>query len=230
MRVLSAEIAARRAYGGDRTGDVLDVLARAAPPGAADRDLAEVYLSCLFAVVGSVGFLLGWALYLMATADPLTGPVPPAWIVREALRLWPVAWLFGRRPIRACDLGGVTVTPADEVLVCGYLVHRDPDHWTEPDRFLPSRWASVSGQEAFIPFGWGPHACTGAAVAMQMVETIVEHVTSTYLLDLTVLDPRPHVAAALAPPRFILRLGHTPGGSRGEVRTWRSSSAPYGGR
>lgn len=217
MRVLSAEIAARRAGVPDPPADLLDVLARAAPAGASNRDLAEVYLSCLFAVVGSVGFLLGWSLYLLGTSGPGTEPAtPPAWVVREALRLWPVAWLFGRKPAETHQLAGVTVTPADDVLVCGYLVHRDPDHWSDPDRFRPSRWESVSGNEAYIPFGWGPHACTGAGVSTRLVEALIEIITSTYLLDVTAPDSRPQIAAALAPPRFTLRLSQIP--SRAERR------------
>jgi cytochrome P450 len=215
MRVLSAEIAARRARIGSCPADLLDVIAQAAPAGASNRDLAEVYLSCLFAVVGSVGFLLGWSLYLLGTAGPGTEPTIPAWVVREALRLWPVAWQFGRRPTQVQQLDGVTVTPADDVTVCSYLVHRDPDHWTDPDEFRPSRW-SVPGQEAFIPFGWGPHACIGASMSMQIVETLIEIITSTYVLDVTAPDSRPQIAAALAPPRFSLRLSQL--SSRAEGR------------
>jgi cytochrome P450 len=210
MRILTAEVAARRAVARNGTPDLLDVLAQAATTGTANRDLAEVFLSCLFAAVGSVGFLLGWSVYLLGTSGPSADPVPTAWVVREALRLWPVAWLFGRRPTRVHELAKVTVTPADDVFVCGYLVHRDPDHWSDPHQFRPSRWASASGHAAFIPFGWGPHACTGAAVSTQIVEAIIEIIMSAHQLDVTAPDSRPQVAAALAPPKFTLRLERLP--------------------
>lgn len=185
------------------------------PAGASNRDLAEVYRSCLFAGVGSVGFLLGWSLYLLGTSGPGAEPATPPWVVRDALRLWPAAWLFGRKPAEAHQLAGVSVTPADDVLVCGYLVHRDPGHWSDPDQFRPSRWESVSGNEAYIPFGWEPHACTGADVSTRLVEALIEIITSTYLLDVTAPDARPQIAAALAPPRFTLRLGQVPGRAEG---------------
>jgi hypothetical protein len=215
MRVLSAEIAARRARGRGCPADLLDVLAGAATADTANRDLAEVYLSCLFAVVGSVGFLLGWSLYLLGTAGQRTEPMPAAWVVREALRLWPVAWQFSRKPVRAQQLATVTVTPADDVVVCSYLVHREPGYWADPDEFRPSRWGSLSKQDAFIPFGWGSHACTGAGVSIRIVEALVEIITSGYRLDVTAPDPRPQVAAALAPPRFTLRLGQAPARTEG---------------
>ena len=142
--------------------DLLDVVAHAAAGDTPDADLAEVFLSCLFAVAGSIGFLLGWSIYLVGTTEP----AHPSWVVREALRLWPVAWQFGRTPSREHQLAAVTAKPTDEVVVCSYLVHRDPAHWSEPDEFRPGRWATGAGQEAFIPFGWGPHACTGAGVRL----------------------------------------------------------------
>ncbi|GAA0946259.1 cytochrome P450 [Virgisporangium aurantiacum] len=203
MRVLATELAARRETGASE--DLFDVLAHHAPPTTPNRDLAEVYLSGLFAMVGSVGFLFGWAMFLAATH----GFDEPARVVREALRLWPVAWLFARRPAHAGELGGVAVTPDDDVRVCGYLVHRDPDHWSAPDEYRPERWATGTGTDAFIPFGWGPHACTGAAASLRIVESLVGIVGDRYRLDVTVTDPRPHVAAALAPPRFTLRLART---------------------
>jgi cytochrome P450 len=203
-RILGAELVARRARRLGEPADLLDVVAYAATGRTRAADLAEVFLSCLFAVAGSVGFLLGWSLYLVGTAG--TGPVHPAWVVREALRLWPVAWQFGRIASREHRLAAVTAKPADEVVVCSYLVHREPAYWSEPDEFRPDRWASGAAQEAFIPFGWGPHACAGAGVATQVTETLVGLITSAYRLGVAAPSPRPQVSAALAPPRFHLRL------------------------
>lgn len=201
-----APAAAQPARPPTEPADLLDVVAQAASDGTPDADLAEVFLSCLFAVAGSVGFLLGWSIYLAGTTD--NEPAHPSWVVREALRLWPVAWQFGRRPSREHQLTAkpITAKPSDEVVVCSYLVHRDPAHWSEPDEFRPGRWADGAGQEAFIPFGWGPHACTGAGVATQVAETLVGLITSAYRLDVAAPSGRPQVSAALAPPRFRLRL------------------------
>lgn len=201
-RILCTELAARRARPRAEPADLLDVVAHAAAGSTPDADLAEVFLSCLFAVAGSTGFLLGWSIYLVGTTEP----AHPSWVVREALRLWPVAWQFGRTPSREHQLAEVTAKPTDEVVVCSYLVHRDPAHWSEPDEFRPGRWATGAGQEAFIPFGWGPHACTGAGVATQVAETLVGLITSAYRLGVVAPSSRPQVSAALAPPRFHLRL------------------------
>ncbi|WP_394828556.1 cytochrome P450 [Pendulispora albinea] len=184
--------------------DLLDVVARGAPPDAAISDLVEVYLSFVFAIAGSVGFTLGWSVYLLGTHPDVRAE--PAWIVREALRLWPVAWMLARRPARTHDVLGVRVTPKDYVVVCPYLVHRNPKYWDEPRRFRPQRWASPETKRAFMPFGFGPHACAAGSLSMQLVEDILRILAGDYALTAETIDPRPHIGPALAPPRFALHL------------------------
>ncbi|HSV65718.1 MAG TPA: cytochrome P450 [Mycobacteriales bacterium] len=205
MRVLRREIRARRSVGVEEPRDLLDVTVAGAGPSATPDDLAEVYLSFLFATVGSIGFALGWSVYLAGT-HPGTCDDQPGSIVREALRLWPVAWLFARTPSRAHELAGVTVGPRDEVSVCTYLVHRHPRHWDRPDEFVPGRWATSVPRPAFMPFGFGPHACTGATVTMTLLEDLVRIITRDWHLSVTASGGGPHLGPALAPPRFVAEL------------------------
>ncbi|MEU6995498.1 cytochrome P450 [Streptomyces sp. NPDC046465] len=214
MRVLAAEIRARRAAGADEPRDLLDVVVSGGGPAARPGDLAEVYLSLLFATVGSVGFALGWAVHLVGT-HPGTEAAEPEWIVREALRLWPVAWLFTRKPSGAHDLAGVAVGPRDDVDVCSYLMHRHPLHWDRPDEFVPRRWAAPPHDPAFIPFGYGPHSCAGATVTMALLTDLVHIITREWRLTVTAAGSGPHLGPALAPPRFTARLSDrtdSPGG------------------
>lgn len=203
-RELSREIRRRRSRRADPPADLLDVVVHGAEPGTPAAELAEVFLSALFAVAGSIGFTLGWSLYLLGTNPPTDAE--PAWVVREALRLWPVAWLLGSRPARPHAVAGVEVTPRHEVVVCPYLVHRHPQHWEDPDTFRPERWATVDSHEAYIPFGWGPHRCPAAALSLQLVEDVLKTVLDDYRLTFTNLESRPFVGPALAPPRFTLGL------------------------
>jgi cytochrome P450 len=216
LRELSAAVEERRSRGarrGDGRGsghtgrqqaDILDVVVDAAGVDAPAAELAEIFASFVFAVAGSVGFALGWSIYLLGT-HPRT-ETEPAWIVREALRLWPVAWMLARRPARPHAVAGVAVTPEDQVVVCPYLVHRQPRHWDDPLGFRPGRWAAVSDHRAFIPFGWGPHRCVAAALAMQLAEDVLRILVDGYRVTVTSGDPRPIVGPALAPPRFTLGL------------------------
>ena len=203
-RELVRAVEHRRKRGGAEPVDLLDVVVGAAGLEAPAEELAEVFLSCVFAIAGSLGFVLGWSLYLLGT-NPHT-EAEPSWVVREALRLWPVAWLLGARPAKSHEVAGVTVTPQDEVVVCPYAVQRHAKHWDEPATFRPERWASLKNPQAFIPFGWGPHTCPAALLSMELVEDVLRVITGDYRLLVVPHGTRPHVTAALAPPRFTLRL------------------------
>ena len=204
MRELVRGIEERRARRKEPPADVLAIVVDAAGPEVPARDLAEVFLSFLFAVAGSVGFVLGWSLYLLGT-HPST-EAEPAWVVREALRLWPVAWNLGRRPARPHTIAGHAVTPEDDVVVCPYAVHRNPRHWADPHSFRPERWAAEHDPQAFIPFGWGPHRCIAGTLSMELVEDVLRIGKDGYRMTLTPQQSQPHIGAALAPPRFTLGL------------------------
>jgi cytochrome P450 len=205
LRQVAQAIDSRRAAGGPAV-DLLGVVAAAADRQVAATELAEIFVSFLFAIAGSLGFVLGWSLYLLGTRPEGRNATEPAWVVREALRLWPVAWMLGRRPARRHEVTGESVTPEDQVVVCPYQVHRNPAHWRDPHAFRPERWAAIADHNAFLPFGWGPHRCVAAALSMQLVEDILRLLVARYRLKVTPLDDHPFVGPALAPPRFRLDL------------------------
>ncbi|MEV8021370.1 cytochrome P450 [Streptomyces sp. NPDC086554] len=209
MGTLVREIEARRntgvGVGVGESRDLLDVTVTGAGRSADPGEVAEVYLSFLFATVGSVGFALGWSV-LLAGTHPDTWGEEPGWIVREALRLWPVAWLFTRTPGVEHDLAGVTAGPRDAVDVCLYLVHRHPRHWEHPEEFVPRRWAGAVPDPAFMPFGVGPHTCAGASVTMTLLEDLIRIITRDWRLSVTEGGDGPHLGPALAPPQFTAEL------------------------
>ncbi|MGW5653679.1 cytochrome P450 [Streptomyces humi] len=194
--------------------DLMDVVVGGGGPAADPRELVEVYLSFVFATAGSIGFALGWSVHLLAT-HPGRACAPPSWIVREALRLWPVAWLFARTPSRAQELRGVRVTPQDRLMVCSYLVHRHPGHWERPDEFVPERWAEAVPDAAYLPFGHGPHTCAGATVTVRLLEDVVGLLTRDWRVSSAPSAASdgagPQVGPALAPPRFTVTLSRPDG-------------------
>lgn len=83
-------------------------------------------------------------------------------VLDEALRLYPPAWLITRRSLEPDVLGGVDVPESSLVIMSPWLVHRHPERWHAPDRFLPDRFLDAGvDRSAFIPFGAGPRQCIG---------------------------------------------------------------------
>jgi hypothetical protein len=190
--------------GVDAPRDLFDVLAMGAGPDVRPTDLGELYLPFLFAVVGSVGFTLGWALYLLGT-NPRTD-AETDWIVREALRLWPIAWQLARRPAETHEVAGIEVSPRQQVLVSPYVTQRHPAYWSEPDRFRPERWSEGAVHGAFLPFGWGPHTCAAASLTLEIVREVLAVLLRDHEIAVTPRSDRPFIGPSLAPPRFELAL------------------------
>jgi len=192
----------------DAPRDLFDVVLAGGLDGPLPQVL-EVYQSFLFALVGALGFALGWAVFLVA-AHPGSERAEPSRLVREALRLWPVAWLFERAPIREHRTAGEAVGPSDRVNVCTYLVHRDPRHWDRPEQFEPERWAEARGNPAYLPFGYGPHSCPGANAATSLLRDLLRLILTAGPPRVAALGSRPYPGPALAPASFTLTLSSTP--------------------
>jgi cytochrome P450 len=205
--LLTGAIEARQGLERSQPLDLLDVVARASEHGQSSAELAEVFLSFVLSVAGSIGFVLGWAIYLLGT-HPVR-EVPPEWVVQEALRLWPVAWRLARRPAKDHQLSGVNVGAAHKIVVCPYLVHRNKEYWSDPAEFRPERWATPESwrNPAFIPFGYGPHRCVAADLSTELISKMVEAITRENMLSIESRDTRPIPAPAMAPPPFCLTLG-----------------------
>jgi cytochrome P450 len=90
-------------------------------------------------------------------------------VVNEVLRLYPPAWMIGRRLRRERRLGGYRIPAGATVVLVPYLVHRDARWFSDPEVFLPERWLEPQPERpkgSFVPFGAGPHLCLGSRLGM----------------------------------------------------------------
>lgn len=86
-------------------------------------------------------------------------------VFKEALRLYPPVYYFGRQAVEDVTVAGYEV-PAGTVLIFSpYVLQRRPDYFPEPDRFIPERFAPAEEakipRHAWMPFGAGPRTCMG---------------------------------------------------------------------
>ncbi|CAN6243345.1 unnamed protein product [Urochloa humidicola] len=97
-------------------------------------------------------------------------------VVKETLRLHPPATMLVPRQCRSpCKVLGFDVPAGMTVLVNAWAVGRDPDHWEEPETFLPERFETSAkdfrgADFEFIPFGAGRRICPGMAFGLVHIE------------------------------------------------------------
>ncbi|XP_022966921.1 cytochrome P450 71B19-like [Cucurbita maxima] len=97
-------------------------------------------------------------------------------IVKETLRLHPPApLLLPRETISHFKIEDYDFYPKTKVQVNIWAIGRDPTYWTDPEEFLPERFAESSvdykGQHyEFLPFGAGRRICPGLNMGVKTVE------------------------------------------------------------
>jgi cytochrome P450 len=80
--------------------------------------------------------------------------------VQETLRLRPVIVVVVRKLTEAVELGGYELPAGARVVPSIHLIHRDPQIYPEPERFLPERFLdNPPGTYTWIPFGGGVRRC-----------------------------------------------------------------------
>jgi cytochrome P450 len=91
-------------------------------------------------------------------------------VFREALRLYPPAWIVAREAVTEYQLGSIKVPAGSTLVMSPYAMHRDPRFWESPETFDPDRWTDEASANrpkfAFFPFGAGTRVCIGEHFAM----------------------------------------------------------------
>ena len=88
---------------------------------------------------------------------------------REALRLYPPVFVFGRDSRGDVTLGGYRLPERTNILVSPWALHHDARLWPDPERFDPDRFLpeaeAARHRYAYLPFGAGPRVCIGSYFA-----------------------------------------------------------------
>jgi cytochrome P450 len=120
-------------------------------------------------------------------------------IVKEVLRMYPPAWTFVREPAENVVIKGYHIPKGAVILISPFLIHRLPQYYSEPEKFMPERW--VEGYErripktAYIPFSIGPRVCIGNIFALMEARLVLATVIQRWQLRhvdaaSVVLDPQ----------------------------------------
>ena len=219
---LIAERRTRRQERRDLLGLLLD--ARDEDDGAtmSDKQVRDEVLTLFVAGHETTATALAWTLMLLAQHPDVyagvraevdaIGRVPTYGdlerlplslrVFKEALRLYPPVYMFGRVVVSDVEIGGYLFPKGTIVLVSPYALQRRPHLWPDPERFDPDRFLPEAEARrpkgAFIPFSAGPRTCIGNNFALMegplVLATLLHHA------DFELVDPRgaePEASATL---------------------------------
>ena len=220
----------RRASGVDR-GDLLSMLLLAQDDqdkgrGMTDRQVRDEAMTIFLAGHETTANALTWTWYLLGQAPDverrvheevdraLSGRLPTVAevdrlpyltrVVTESMRLYPPAWLVGRRSIHEYTIGDYDVPPRSIIVMSQWIVHRDARHYPDPERFDPDRWTPEFKARlprfAYFPFGGGPRQCIGESFAWMELVLLVATIAQRWRFDVVPDHPVvPHAAITLRP-------------------------------
>jgi cytochrome P450 len=127
-------------------------------------------------------------------------------LVKETLRLHPIAPMLPRKVNTTLRAGGYEFGPDTDVWVSQYVTHRDPRWWPDAEVFRPDRWldgtADAAPRFAWFPFGGGPRVCYGQRFALAEAVLIMAVVAQRFRATLPPGQPtevRPNTAGIISP-------------------------------
>ena len=190
-------ISERRASGDDH-GDLLSMLLLAHDTegdgsGMSDLQLRDEVMTLLLAGHETTANLLTWTFYFLSQhpgiearlhaeldvlgdaplgADDVTRLPYTRAVIAESVRLYPPAWIVGRRALAPYDVGEFTIPARAIVLMSQWIVHKDPRWWPDAESFQPERWLpggtamdASRPRFSYFPFGAGTRVCIGEQFA-----------------------------------------------------------------
>ena len=192
--LVQEEIDERRRSGNDPSDDVLGIMlgvrddeGHPLPDIALREQIAGLLIAGYETTSQSLSWLGNEIIRQPELLDRLTESAQgddPEWLdatIYEVLRMHPPV-MFNLRyvaePFSFDD--GVELAPGRIIMPFTYAVHRRPDLYPEPDRFLPERFLGKRPKTSeWIPFGGGTRHCLGAAFSLLelrvILRTILRH-------------------------------------------------------
>lgn len=175
-----------------------------------DRQLRDEVLTMFLAGHETTANALAWALYLASIhpgeadkvraevravvgsgrvkAEHLGDLVLTKRFLQEVMRLYPPAWIIGRRAVTADEIGGYEIPEGSLVFLSPWVIHRHPSFFPNPEGFDPERFApqtfAALPKTAYFPFGAGPRVCIGQGFAMMELTLVLATILSRFRLDL----------------------------------------------
>lgn len=139
-------------------------------------------------------------------------------VIRESLRLYPPVWWMSREPLTDWVCDDVLIPAGSEVGISPWVMHRDPQHYPDPQEFRPQRWTGEFQQalprHAYFPFGGGPRLCIGNNFALMEMALVLATLLQDFHIQVQgaeTVQPDPSLTLRPKTPLRAQVVRRTPG-------------------
>ncbi|XP_027337909.1 beta-amyrin 11-oxidase-like isoform X2 [Abrus precatorius] len=117
-------------------------------------------------------------------------------VIDEMLRHANLAFTSFREATADVNINGYIVPKGWRVLAWVSAIHMDPEYYSNPEEFNPSRWDDYNAKAGtFLPFGAGSRICPGSDLAKLEISIMLHYFLLNYKLELV----NPHCPLACLP-------------------------------
>jgi cytochrome P450 len=125
-------------------------------------------------------------------------------VFKEALRMYPPIYFFGRQAIADVRVGDYDLPRGTIVLISPWALQHRAEVWPDPERFDPSRFEHAAEEarhkQAYLPFSAGPRTCIGNHFALMegpiVLATLLARADLELVSDASI---EPEMSATLRP-------------------------------
>ncbi|XP_026477076.1 cytochrome P450 315a1, mitochondrial-like [Ctenocephalides felis] len=192
--------------------------------GVSRSDIQRIVTDLVIAAGDTTAFTTQWALLLLAKNSHQQNKVRndilngnrglTKGVLRETLRLYPVATFITRFLAQDMLLGGYSI-PEGTLTICSlYTAGRDPENFARPQEFLPERWCrndALAGEgllraHASIPFALGSRSCIGQRIANMQIQETLAKLLESFTIECTNTNKIEMVMRMVAVPSEPVKL------------------------
>ncbi|XP_048331472.2 abscisic acid 8'-hydroxylase CYP707A1 isoform X1 [Ziziphus jujuba] len=101
-------------------------------------------------------------------------------VVLESLRMASIISFTFREAVDDVEYKGYLIPKGWKVMPLFRNIHHNPEFFTDPQKFDPSRFEVPPKPNTFMPFGSGVHACPGNELAKLEILTMVHHLVTKF--------------------------------------------------
>ncbi|XP_055904349.1 cytochrome P450 315a1, mitochondrial isoform X2 [Eupeodes corollae] len=196
--------------------------------GMSIEDIKRIFVDLIVAAGDTTAFSSQWALYLLSQSNEIQTnirrenftnlsecPILQG-LIKETLRLYPVAPFIGRYLKTDAIIGDYEVKKNVMVILSLYTSGRDAEHFPEPLDVQPDRWIrdpdtghlrNVLQAHGTLPFAIGSRSCIGKKIALHQMYSLVSEVTRNFNVKCFNTKPIEVVLRLVAVPNAPIELG-----------------------
>jgi len=107
--------------------------------------------------------------------------------IKESIRMYPPVPTIVRYMTEDLQLKNCLAPKGSDVMVHLVDVHRDPDFWSEPEKFDPDRFLpeEINNRHpfAYVPFSAGSRNCIGQRFALMELKSVMASILYNYYIE-----------------------------------------------